>query len=163
VRKSAVLLLLAAGLLLSACGGGGSSSSSESTTSSAASQAKTPEQVWAKEVEGVMRGFENSSAKSVELIHTSTSQYNLEPTYAAYSDELAKLGMQLEATDPPPSCEKLRDEMGSLAHQVSGIMGALQGQAELSPEEYSALVYQQTFKFSRVGRKLTTSTIHPDC
>ena len=172
MRKSAVLLVLGAALLLSACGGGGSSSGSDPESASASGgspeaggggAAKTPEHVWAKEVEGVMRGFENSSATSVELIHTSTSQYNLEPTYATYSGELADLGKQLEATDPPATCQAVHDRMGALAKQVSGIIGVLENQDKLSPEEYSALVYQQGFKFSRVGRQLTNLTIHPHC
>jgi hypothetical protein len=167
VRKSFVLLALFAALLLSACGGGSSSSSGESSVTTEAEMggggAKTPEQVWAKEVEGVMRRFENSSARSVEAIHTSTSQYNLEPTYAGYSDELTKLGKQLEATKAPASCAKVRDEMGELATKVSGIMGVLGKQSELSPEEFSALVYQQTIKFGRVGKQLTELTIHPHC
>jgi hypothetical protein len=178
VRKSAVLLLLLAALSLSACGGGGSSEpgSGGSSTSAggggtgsggaetaAGSNASGPEQVWAKEVEGVMRRFENSSAQSVEAIHTSTSQFHLEPTYARYSEELTKLGTQLEATDPPASCERLRDQIGLLSHKVSQIMGVLGDQHELSPEEYSALAYQQSYKFSRVGRRLTNLTIHPHC
>jgi len=167
VRRSAVaFVLFIVALLLSACGGGGSSGQSGGSTSAAGSSggaAKTPEQVWAKEVEGVMRQFENTSAHSVEVIHTSSSQYNLEPTYATYSDELAKLGKQLEATDPPASCRQVHDEMSELAHKISGIMGVLGDQAELSPEEFSALAYQQGFKFSRVGRRLTNLTIHPHC
>lgn len=173
MRKSAfLLLLLLAALLLSACGGGGSSSGSGSGASTdggaaeaggAGAKPKTPEQVWAKEVEGVMRQFENSSANSVALLHTNTSQYNLEPTYATYSDELAKLGKQLEATKPPASCEHLRARMGVLSRKVSQILGVLGSQGELSPEEYSALVFQQRYKFAHVGRKLTDVTINPHC
>jgi hypothetical protein len=169
VRKSAFLLLLAA-LALSACGGGGSSSGSTSggatggaEAGAASAKPKTPEQVWAKEVEGVMRQFENSSADSVALIHTNTSQYNLEPTYKTYSDELAKLGKQLEATKPPASCDHLRARMGVLSHKVSQILGILGHQPELSPDEYSALVFQQRYKFAHVGRKLTNITINPHC
>jgi ABC-type glycerol-3-phosphate transport system substrate-binding protein len=162
-RTAAALSLVLVALLLSACGGGGSSSGSDSSTSSSGGGAKTAEQVWAKEVEGVMRQFENASAHSVEAIHTSTSQYNLEPTYATYSHQLAKLGKQLEATDPPASCEALRERMGVLARKVSAIMGVLGDQHELSPEEFSALAYQQGYKFSRVGRQLTNATIHPHC
>jgi hypothetical protein len=165
-------MLLFAALVLSACGGGGSSSGSSSGASTdaggaeaggAGAKPKTPEQVWAKEVEGVMRKFENSSADSVALIHTNTSQYNLEPTYATYSDELAKLGKELEATKPPASCEHLRVRMGVLSRKVSQILGLLGHQPELSPEEYSALVFQQRYKFAQVGRKLTTITIEPHC
>lgn len=169
MRKSAVLLLLVAALLLSACGGGGSStgaSSGGSTTSASggdADQAKTPEQVWAKEVEGLMRKFENTSATSVTNLHTNTSKYTLEPTYATYSDELAKLGKELEATDPPAACQQLRVRMGVLAKKVSQIMGVLGHQAELSPEEYVALTAQQRYKFARVGRQLTNATIYPHC
>ena len=172
MRKSAFLLLLLVALVLSACGGGGSSTGSSSGASTggggaeaggASAKPKTPEQVWAKEVEGVMRQFENSSADSVALIHTNTSQYNLEPTYATYSDELAKLGKQLEATKPPASCEHLRERIGVLSRKVSQILGVLGSQGELTPEEYSALVFQQRYKFAHVGRKLTNITISPHC
>jgi hypothetical protein len=166
VRKSALLLLLLAGLLLSACGGGDSSTgggTSGSSTSADAAKPKTPEQVWAKEVEGVMRRFENTSAKSVTLLHTNTSQYNLEPTYTTYSAELAELGKELEATKPPAKCEHLRKRMGVLSRKVSAILGVLAHKPELTPEEYSALVFQQRYKFARVGQKLTTITIEPHC
>jgi hypothetical protein len=171
-KPAAVIVLILVALLVGACGGGGSSSSSgsaagsttpDSSSTFAGGGAKSPEQVWAKEVEGVMRQFENSSAQSVEAIHTSTSQFHLEPTYATYSDELARLGKQLEATNPPASCKQVHDEMGELAHKISGIMGVLGDQRELSPEEFSALAYQQGYKFSHVGRRLTNLTIHPHC
>jgi len=179
VRKSAVLLVLVAALLLSACGGGGSSSGSGSSSTAATADggagtepaggadagggAKTPEQVWAKEVEGVMRQFENTSAGSVSVLHTSTSQFTLEPTYATYSVELKKLGKQLEATDPPASCQAVHERMGALARKVSQILGVLGEQSELNHEEYFALVYQQRYKFARVGRQLTNLTISPHC
>ncbi|HTT93264.1 MAG TPA: hypothetical protein VMF55_01210 [Solirubrobacterales bacterium] len=162
-------LLLGAALLLSACGGGGSTGGpGPGDTATAANggggaRPAGPEGVWAKEVEAVMRRFENSSAHSVEAIHTSTSQFRLEPTYATYSDELAKLAERLEATVPPAGCEHLRDEMGELARKLSDVTGVLGDQRELSPEEFSALAYQQTYKFSRVGRRLTNLTIHPHC
>jgi hypothetical protein len=159
-RSAVVVTLVLGALLLSACGGGGSSSTESTTT---AAKPKTPEQVWAKEVEGVMRKFENSSADSVALIHTNTSQYNLEPTYTTYSAELAKLGKELEATKPPAKCEHLRERMGVLSRKVSGILGVLAHQPQLSPEEYSALVFQQRYKFAKVGQKLTTITIEPHC
>jgi hypothetical protein len=152
-----------AALLLNACGGGDSSSSSGSSTSPSGGAAETPEQVWAKEVEGVMRKFENTSAGSVSNLHTSTSQYTLEPTYKGYSDELAKLGQQLAATDPPAGCEQVRDRMAVLAKKVSQILGVLGKQQELNRNEYFALVYQQRYKFARVGRQLTDATIHPHC
>jgi predicted small secreted protein len=174
-RSVLALILVLAALLLSACGGGGSSSgagSGGSSTSASggdaqagdgAGAAKTPEQVWAKEVEGVMRKFENTSATSVANLHTSTSKYTLEPTYATYSDELAKLGKELEATHPPAACEELRERMGVLAKKVSQILGVLGDQPELSPEEYVALTAQQRYKFARVGRRLTNATIYPHC
>ena len=158
--KFVVLLLFVVALSLSACGGG---SSSSSTTGSGeveagdAGTAKTPEQVWAKEVEGLMRRFENTSATSVTNLHTNTSKY------ASYADELAKLGKELEATDPPAACEGLRERMGMLAKKVSQIMAVLGHQAELSPEEYVALTAQQRYKFARVGRRLTNATIYPHC
>jgi hypothetical protein len=164
LRRSAVAFtLVLAALLLGACGGGGSSSSSGSSTSTAATKAKTPEQVWAKEIEGVMRKLENSSAQSVAGIHTSTSQPALEPTYAEYADELDQLGKQLEATDAPANCTQVRDQMGRLARKVSDIMGVLGDQADLNRDEYFALVYQQRYKFARVGRQLTDLTIDPHC
>lgn len=164
MRRSAVALpLVLVALLLGACGGGGSSSSSSSATSSSAPGATGAEQVWAKEVEGVMRRFENSSATSVTNLHTNTSKYTLEPTYATYSDELAKLGKELEATDAPAACERLLERIGVLAKKVSQIMGVLGHQAELSPEEYVALTAQQRYKFARVGRQLTNATIYPHC
>jgi hypothetical protein len=162
-RTAVALTLVLVALLLGACGGGGSSSTPDSSTSSSAGGAKTPEQVWAKELEGVMRRFENSSSKSVALIHTSTSQYNLEPMYATYSAELKDLGKQLEATKPPANCEHLRDEMGALSDKVSEILGVLAHQDKLSPEEYAALTFQQRYKFAKVGRRLTDMTIHPHC
>ena len=170
MRKSSVLLLLLLAVaLLSACGGGGSStgagSGGSSTTASGgdAGKAKSPEGVWEKEVEGLMRRFENTSATSVANLHTNTSQYTLEPIYATYSDELAKLGKELEATAPPAACEALRERMGVLAKKVSQILGVLGHQAELSPEEYAALTAQQRYKFARVGRRLTNATIYPHC
>ena len=171
MRKSAVLLTLVAALLLSACGGGGSSggdaSGSSSTTASGGEtvaggkEAKTPEQVWAKELEGVMRRFENSSSQSVALLHTSTSQFSLEPTYATYSAELKELGKELEGTDPPAKCEHLVAKMGALSRQVSNILGVLAHQDKLSPEEYAALGFQQRYKFAHVGQRLTELTVNP--
>jgi hypothetical protein len=170
-----IAVLPAAVLLLTACGSGSSGTAGGSGTSGgatasaevggteAAGKSKTPEQVWAKEVEGVMRRFENSSAKSVTMLHTNVSQYNLEPTYTSYSTELAQLGKELEATKPPPNCEHLREQMGVLSRKVSAILGVLAHQPQLSPEEYSALVFQQRYKFARVGQKLTTITIEPHC
>lgn len=172
-KYAAVIALVLIALLLSACGGGGSSSGSGSSSTGTAadgadagggsSDATGPERAWAKEVESVMRRFENASADSVALIHANTSQYNLEPTYATYSDELAKLGKQLEATKPPASCDHLRARMGVLSRKVSQILGILGHQPELSPEEYSALVFQQRYKFAHVGRQLTNLTINPHC
>jgi hypothetical protein len=167
-----IALVLVVGLLMSACGGGSSSSSGSSSTSAsgsgaepgkAAAAASGPEAAWAKEVEGVMRHFENTSYESVEGIHTSTSQPVLEPTYATYAEELDQLGKQLEATHPPSACIELRERMGELSRKVSDLMGVLGDKAELSRDEYFALVYQQRYKFARVGRRLTTLTINPHC
>ena len=173
-RFPLIALLVTAALFLVACAGGSSSSSGSGSSSTSAAAvgkaeaggseaANSPEKVWAKEVEGVMRDFENASAHSVESIHTSSSQQLLEPVYARYSDELAKLGKQLEATDPPATCRQVHARMGILARKVSDVMGVLGAQAELSPEEFFALAYQQGYKFSRVGRELTNLTIHPHC
>lgn len=170
-RVLPIALLVAAALLLTACGGGSSSGSGTSTTAATGdaetagrtNSAKGPEQIWAKEVEGVMRDFENSSAHSVESIHTSASQYLLEPVYARYADELDRLGKQLAATRPPASCAQVQKRMVVLSHKVSDVMGVLGKQGELSPEEFFALATQQSYKFSRVGRELTNLTIHPHC
>lgn len=167
-----IALLLAVALLLVACGGGSSGASRSATTSASSGAdeagagkdaASGPEQVWAKEVEGVMRDFENSSAHSVESIHTSSSQYLLEPVYARYSRELDQLGKRLAATKPPASCAQVQQRMVVLSHKVSDVMGVLGSQGELSPEEFFALANQQSYKFSRVGRELTKLTIHPRC
>jgi hypothetical protein len=171
-RTALVIALVLAALSVSACGGGGSSSgtsSGESSTSPSAAggggaaTASGPEAAWAKEVEGVMRHFENTSYESVEGIHTSTSQPVLEPTYATYADELDQLGKALDATDPPAACMEAWEKMGKLARKVSDLMGVLGDKADLSRDEYFALVYQQRYKFARVGRQLTTLTISPHC
>jgi hypothetical protein len=177
LRRSAVLIaLVLVALLVSACGGGssgGSSTGDPSTSGSAggggaepgksAAAASGPEAAWAKEIEAVMRHFENTSYESVEGIHTSTSQPVLEPTYADYADELAALGKQLEATNPPAACMEVREKMGKLSRKVSDLMGVLGHKADLSREEYFALVYEQRYKFARVGRRLTNLTIDPHC
>jgi hypothetical protein len=171
-RVLPIALLVAAALFLAACGGGSSSTAGTATTSGSSGAAEAggrkdaasaPEQAWAKEVEGVMRDFENSSAHSVESIHTSSSQYLLEPVYARYSRELDQLGKQLAATKPPPSCAQVQQRMVVLSHKVSDVMGVLGSQGELSPEEFFALANQQSYKFSRVGRELTKLTINPHC
>lgn len=172
-RFSLIALLVAAALLLVACGGGSSSTSGSGSASTSAAgdagagggkeAASAAERAWAKEVEGVMRRFENASAHSVEAIHTSSSQYLLEPVYARYSDELAQLGKELEATDPPATCRQVYARMDVLARKVSDVMGVLGAQGQLSPEEFFALANQQGYKFSRVGRELTNLTIHPHC
>lgn len=171
MRRAAVAIaLVLVALLVGACGGGGGSSSSSTAGGDTAAEpgnsaaaASGPEGAWAKEVEGVMRHFENTSYESVEGIHTSTSQPLLEPTYATYAEELDQLGKQLEATDPPAACIEVQERMGKLARKVSDLMGVLGDKAELSRNEYFALVYQQRYKFAQVGRRLTTLTIEPHC
>lgn len=166
-RVLPIALLVATAVFLVACGGGSSSSSGSSNAGTEAGErsaaAKTPEEVWAKEVEAVMRKFENSSAKSVEAIHTLTSRYTLEPTYARYAIELEQLGKWLDATDPPVACKPFRERMGELAGKVSNVIGVLAKEPKLSPEEFTALSAQQMYKFARVGRQLTKMTIHPHC
>ncbi len=166
-RVLPIALLFAAAIFLVACGGGSSSSSGASTTSANAGDgsaaANGPEQVWAKEVEAVMRRFENSSAHSVEAIHTLTSRYTLEPTYARYATELEQLGKWLAATEPPVACKPFRGKMGELAGKLSNVIGVLAKEPKLSPEEFTALSAQQMYKFVRVGRQLTKMTIHPHC
>jgi hypothetical protein len=178
LRKSAVLSLLVLAVLLTACGGGSSSStgsiSAGSTTTTggggeaadgagetAGSTMSGPEKAWAKEVEGVMRKFENTSAQSIAAIHTSTSKYTLEPTFGRYADELDQLGKWLEATDAPAACEALRDKMGALSRKVSNIERVLSEQSKLTPEEFTALSAQQQYKFAHVGSQLTELTINP--
>jgi hypothetical protein len=158
VRKVFFLPLILLALGLAACGGGGSSSSG--TTSASAS---TPESTWAKEVEAVMRRFENQAAPTIEQIHTSTSQQRLEPIYRGYGAMLAKLGKNLEATKAPAECEALRKKMGEDAAALAQLHTKLGHEGGVNPEEFSALVAVQETRIHRYGHDLTEITYRPHC
>ncbi len=161
VRKS--LLLLTAPLLLvlvlAACGGGGSSSSGVTDAASGAS----PEARWAKEVEVVMRKFENQAAQEIEQIHTSTSPARLVPLYRQYGAELAALGKSLEATKAPSECVALRKKMGEDAAALAQLHTKLGHEGNVNAEEYSALVAVQESRIHRYGHDLTEITYRPHC
>jgi ABC-type glycerol-3-phosphate transport system substrate-binding protein len=161
VRKSLLLpvALLAVALGLAACGGGGSSSSG----TTGGSGGVTPEAAWGKEVEGVMRQFENQQAQEIEQIHTSTSQARLEPLYRGYGAALAKLGKGLEATKAPPACEALRKKMGEDAAALAQLHTKLGHESGVDPEEFSALVAVQESRIHRYGHDLTEITYRPHC
>jgi hypothetical protein len=158
VRKAFLLSLVLLALGLAACGGGGSSSSG--TTSASAS---TPESTWGKEVEKVMRTFENQAAPTIEQIHTSTSQQRLEPIYREYGATLAKLGMNLEATKAPAECVALRKRMGEDAAALGQLTAKLGHEGNVDPEEFSALVAVQETRLHRYGHDLTEITYRPHC
>jgi hypothetical protein len=161
VRKATLppLLLLAVALGLAACGGGGSSSSGSTT----ASGPPSAEAKWGKEVEGVMRGFENQAARLIETIHTSTSQVHLEPLYRSYGATLTKLGDKLEATKAPPKCVATRKKMVEDARALGQLNTKLGHESQVNNEEFSALAAVQQEKAHRYGSDLTESTYHPHC
>ena len=108
--KLALLALVLLALGLAACGGGGSSSNSGTTSTSKAGGAET---AWARDVEKLMREFENQvSARLAEQIHTTSSQPLVEPLYREYGAALTKLGHELEATGAPEECVAMRKRMG---------------------------------------------------
>jgi hypothetical protein len=158
VRKTLLIPVILLVLGLAACGGGGSNSSG--TTSASAS---TPESTWGKEVEKVMRTFENQAAPTIEQIHTSTSQQRLEPIYRGYGAALAKLGKNLEATKAPTACEALRKRMGEDAAALAQLHTKLGHESGVNPEEFSALVAVQETRIHRYGHDLTEITYHPHC
>jgi hypothetical protein len=157
-RKTLLVPLVLLAFGLAACGGGGSSSSG--TTSASAS---TPESTWAKEVEKVMRRFENQAAQDIEQIHTSTSQPRLEPLYREHGAALTKLGKELEATKAPPECVALRKQMGEDAAALGQLTTKLGHEGNVDPEEFSALVAVQETRLHRYGSDLTKITYHPYC
>jgi hypothetical protein len=152
------LILLALSVGLAACGGGGSSSSGTTSAS-----APTPESTWGKEVEKVMRTFENQAAQAIEQIHTSTSQPRLEPLYREHGAALTKLGKELEATKAPPACAALRKKMGEDAHALGQLTTKLGHEGNVDPEEFSALVAVQETRLHRYGHDLTEITYRPHC
>ncbi|MBS1844586.1 MAG: hypothetical protein JST53_09245 [Actinobacteria bacterium] len=151
------LLVLAPGL--AACGGGGSSSSG----TTGGSPAGSPEAAWAKEVEAVMRAFENGEAQEIEQIHTSTSQARLEPLYRQYGAALAKLGNDLEATKAPAECVALRKKMAEDAAALAQLHTKLGHEGNFNAEEFSALVAVQESRIHRYGHDLTEITYRPQC
>jgi hypothetical protein len=153
------LILLTLALGLAACGGGGSSSSGTTGGSGAAG----PEAAWGKEVEGVMRQFENQQAQEIEQIHTSTSQARLEPLYRQYGAALAKLGKDLEATKAPAACVALRKKMGEDAAALAQLHTKLSHESAVNAEEFSALVAVQESRIHRYGHDLTEITYRPHC
>jgi hypothetical protein len=159
VRKALVFPLILLALGLAACGGGGSSSSG--TTGGAA--AASPEAAWAKEVEAVMRKFENAQAQEIEQIHTSTSQARLEPLYRTYGAALAKLGKELEATKAPSQCTALQKKMGEDAAALAQLHTKLGHEGHFNAEEFSALVAVQESRIHRYGRDLTEISYRPHC
>jgi hypothetical protein len=160
VRKALALLIVAlVALGLAACGGGGSSSSGTTVGSASGS----PEATWGKEVEAVMRRFENAQAQEIEQIHTSTSQARLEPLYRAYGAALAKLGKDLEATKAPPECVALRTKMGEDAAALAQLHTKLGHEGKFDSEEFSALVAVQESRIHRYGHDLTEITYRPHC
>jgi hypothetical protein len=162
VRRSLLLplALLALALGLAACGGGGSSSGSGTTAASGGGGA---EATWGKEVEAVMRKFENQAASIIEQIHTSTSQARLEPMYRGYGAMLAQLGKELEATQAPAKCEALREKMGEDAAALAQLHTKLGHESGVNNEEFSALVAVQESRIHRYGHDLTTITYRPHC
>ncbi|MGH2937444.1 MAG: hypothetical protein ACRDPE_04905 [Solirubrobacterales bacterium] len=152
------LIVLALGL--AACGGGGSSSSG---TTGASGGGGGAEAAWGKEVEKVMRTFENQAAPAIEQIHTSTSQARLEPIYREYGAALAKLGKDLEATNAPAECEALRKKMGEDAAALAQLHSKLGHESKVNPEEFSALVAVQESRIHRYGHDLTEITYRPHC
>lgn len=161
MRKAPLLALVALTLALglAACGGGGSSSSGTTGGSAAA----TPEAAWGKEVEAVMRAFENDQAQEIEQIHTSTSQARLEPLYRQYGAALVQLGRDLEATKAPAECVALRKKMGEDAAALAQLHTKLGHEGKFNAEEFSALVAVQESRIHRYGHDLTEITYRPHC
>jgi hypothetical protein len=159
VRKALLLLLILFALGLAACGGGGSSSSGTSSASGGGG----PEAAWGKEVEKVMRTFENQAAQEIEQIHTSTSKPRLEPLYREYGAMLAKLGKTLGATKAPTECAALRKQMGEDAAALAQLTKKLGHEGQVNAEEFSALVAVQETRLHRYGHDLTEITYRPHC
>jgi len=121
------------------------------------------EAAWGKEVEAVMRTFENQAAPAIEQIHTSTSQARLEPIYREYGAALGKLGKDLEATKAPAECAALRKQMGEDAAALAQLNTKLGHEGSVNAEEFSALAAVQETKMHRYGRDLTKITYRPHC
>ena len=163
-RKALLLPLIALALVLAACGGGGSSSSgSSSAGATGGSDGSSAEAVWGKEVEKVMRRFENQAAPVIAEIHTSTSQTRLEPIYRMYGATLAKLQKDLEATKAPAACVALRKRIVEDAAALAQLNTKLGHEGDVDPEEFSALVAVQESRLHRYGHDLTEITYRPHC
>jgi hypothetical protein len=159
VRKALIVPLSLLVLGLAACGGSGSSSDAGSTSAIG----PTPEAKWAKEVERVMRGFENHvSARATEQIHTTSSQGLVEPLYRAYGAALTKLGGELEATDAPPACKAMRKRMADDGRAL-GQLTSNGHEGKVNQEEFSSLVVEQEARLHRYGSDLTKITAEPRC
>jgi hypothetical protein len=161
VRKRALapLLLLAFGL--AACGGGGGSGNGATTAGKP--HAPRPETAWGKEVEAVMRRFENQAARVIAQIHTSSSQARLEPMYREYGAALVGLGEALEATKAPAECAALRKRMGEDAAALAQLSKKLGHEGDFNAEEFAALAAVQETKMRRYGHDLTEITYRPRC
>jgi hypothetical protein len=159
VRKVLLLPLLLLALGLAACGGGGSSSSG----STGGAEGQSAEAAWGKEVEAVMRRFENQAAQVIAQIHTSTSQARLEPMYREYGAALVKLGKALEATKAPAECVALRKRMGEDAAALAQLNTKLGHESSVNAEEFAALAAVQESRLHRYGRDLTEITYRPHC
>lgn len=163
-RPPCIALLLSSTLLLVACGGGSGNSTGSTPAGASTTGSNSAEAAWTNEVQRVMANFENHvSAQANEEINTSTSQYRLEPMYAAYSANLATFAGQIEATDAPAACVATRKELAALVHKVGDLNGVLAHQRDLSPEEFSALRAQQQYKLSRVGGRFTALVADLHC
>ncbi|MBS1678357.1 MAG: hypothetical protein JST08_13345 [Actinobacteria bacterium] len=153
-------LVLLAALALAACGGGGSGT----TGAMAAGAGPSPETAWAKEVEKVMRRFENQvSARATEQIHTTSSQHLVEPIYRAYGAALTQLGGSLASTDAPAACVALRKQMADDAHALGRLTTKLGHEGDVNQEEFSSLVVVQESRLHRYGSDLTEITYRPHC
>lgn len=161
MRRVLVLPLILLVLGVAACGGGSGTGSSGTTSAAAVPSVET---AWAKEVEKVMRRFENHvSARAVEQIHTTSSHYLVEPIYRSYGAALTKLGDELEATEAPAACVSLRKRMAVDGHALGQLTTKLGHESQVDQEEFSSLVVQQEAKMHRYGHDLTEITYKPHC
>jgi hypothetical protein len=162
VRRSApgAAALVLGALVLTACGGGSGSTGS----SSGGSPATSAEAAWAKEVRAVMSYFENNvSAQVMPQIQDTYNQLLLEPLYRTYSGDLAKLARKLGATDAPPACVALRDQLTGDARRLAATTKALSDQRNLSEEEFGELLRKQGEKLSKYGGRLTALAAELHC
>jgi hypothetical protein len=148
-------------LVLAGCGGGSSSSLSSAPSGAPVDSA---EAAWAKEVQAVMRKFENNvSATMVESISTSSAQQLLEPLYRSYAVYLARLATELEATKAPQACVPVRKKMAAAGRRYAELHKELGEGQGLSQDEYSLLVEKTRVKLGKYGSELTSLTAKPTC